>query len=64
MKVGVTAYVILLAVLFSGGCETAKGFAKGAACTVGSTMQGAGEDFEQSRNFILRADDWIKKNLW
>lgn len=53
-----------LIVLFLCGCETVKGAATG----VGSTAAGVTKD---SKNIvsgawqtILKADDWMKKNLW
>lgn len=66
MKPGQSIKFVLLGliVLFLYGCETVKGTAIG----VGSTATGVTKD---TRNIasgawqaILKADSWIKRNLW
>lgn len=54
--------------LFLFGCNTAKGAATGVATGVGATVvgtaKGAVKDVKDTRNFIVKADEWVKKNLW
>ena len=52
--------VIMLSALMLSGCETTKGVAVG----VGATAMGIGKDAKNTWHGIVKADDWIKKNLW
>ncbi|MBU0503195.1 MAG: hypothetical protein KKG43_02240 [Candidatus Omnitrophica bacterium] len=51
----VIALVLLLAIL--SGCETCKLTAQG-------ITQGLPQDARNTWQSIIRADDWVKKNLW
>ena len=74
-KTGIWLWILFLGIIFLGGCETAKGAAYGVGTTakgigegVGVTAQGvatgAAKDTVNFWQAILRADNWIKKNLW
>jgi len=66
----------LLWVLFSSfillaGCETAKGAAYGVGATaqgvgegIGATAEGVAKDTTNLWQAMLRADEWMRKNLW
>jgi hypothetical protein len=60
--------ILCLGLVFLGGCETAKGAAGGAAGGIGmtaaGTAHGAATDTKNIWQAILKADDWIKNNLW
>lgn len=55
---------LLLCLIFCfillGGCETTKGAATG----VGATAMGVAKDTKNFWQAILKADEWIKENLW
>jgi len=56
--------VLFLGLVFLGGCETAKGAAGGIGMTAVGTAQGAASDTKNIWQAILKADDWVKNNLW
>lgn len=58
-------YVCFIVCLVSGvialsGCNTAKGAAVG----VGATAMGVAEDAKGTWNGLVKADEWMKKNMW
>lgn len=57
-------FILFLGLVFLGGCETAKGAAGGIGMTAVGTAQGAATDAKNIWQKILKADDWIKNNLW
>ena len=59
-KLGILGVFLFLLSLLCSGCQTAKGAAYG----VGATAVGAVKDTENTYNCIMKADDWIKRNLW
>lgn len=56
--------ILFLCILSTAGCQTAKGASQGIGVTVAGTAKGAAEDSKNIWQAILRADDWIKENLW
>ena len=52
-KKGILLFVLFAFIVVIAGCETMKGTAKGAA-------EGAKKDWQAA----IKADEWIKKNLW
>ncbi len=63
--------VLFLGIILLSGCETAKGAAYGTVDTVGAAAKGVGatacgaaKDTANLWQGILKADDWMKKNLW
>jgi predicted small secreted protein len=59
--------LLFLAPIFLSGCETAKGvgaMARGAGEGIGATAGGVAKDTSSLWQGILKADNWIKKNLW
>jgi len=52
-KKGIVLFGLFTFIVVIAGCGTIKGTAKGAA-------EGAKEDWQAA----LKADEWIKKNLW
>jgi len=63
-KGSVPAAILLIGAIFLAGCNTLKGAATGAVSAVGATAEGAAEDVKTAGNWIQRADDWMRKNLW
>lgn len=61
MKVKLILIMLLLssAMLIS-GCSTAKGLATG----IGATTVGVTEDAKNFWQAMLKADEWMKENLW
>jgi len=53
-------FMLLLAVSFLSGCNTAKGTAEG----VGSIATGVSKDVQGLGGGIMGLDAWIKKNAW
>lgn len=52
--------VVMMGALMINGCETTKGVAVG----IGATAMGVGKDAKNTWHGVMKADDWIKKNLW
>ena len=63
-KLSILAAISLLAVPLLCGCQTAKGAATGVGATVVCTAQGATQDSQNFWHTVLKADDWMRKNLW
>ena len=63
-KASYGVFIIFICVVLFSGCETAKGFGSGVACGVSSIPQGVSKDSFNLWQSILKADDWVKKNLW
>lgn len=59
-KAAISVILFFFAVILFSGCETAKG----AACGVSSTVEGAAKDTGGAYNFIMALDDWIKEHAW
>jgi len=51
-------------VLFICGCETAKGAVKGTVNGVGAVGAGIGEGSKKDWAAVMKADDWVKDNMW
>lgn len=51
-------------VFLSSGCQTISGIGKGIAVGVTSAAEGLSKDTRQLWNSILKADSWVKENLW
>ncbi len=60
IKAVLAAVFLAAAVVAAAGCETTKGVGTGVVCTA----QGAKTDSVNFWNSILKADQWMKKNLW
>ena len=54
------AFILTTSMLFLSGCETTKGVAVG----VGATAIGVGKDAKSAWQGVVKADEWVKKNLW
>ena len=70
-KKGILLWVFSLGIIFLNGCETIKGAAYGTGSTVvsategiGATACGAAKDTVNLWQAVLKANDWIKENLW
>ncbi len=59
-KVIVLVLCLLVGIILISGCETAKGAVYGVGCTV----EGAAKDIEGLGGAIIKADNWLKENLW
>lgn len=64
MKRRYVLLVLLAAIIYLSGCQTAAGTAKGLACGVENTAEGIGKDVYATGGFLESVDSWIKKNLW
>jgi len=49
--------ILIIFVFLSAGCETTKGIAKG-------VIEGVPRDAKNTWQAMLKADDWMKKNMW
>ena len=63
-KKGILLWALFLSIMFLGGCETVKGAACGLGTTAEATAKGVGKDTANLWQAILKADTWIKNNLW
>ena len=63
-KLSFLAAVLLLAIPLLAGCETCKGAATGVGVTAVGTAQGATKDTQNFWQAMLKADNWMRKNLW
>ncbi|MFA6378866.1 MAG: hypothetical protein WCX16_03685 [Candidatus Omnitrophota bacterium] len=52
--------VMMVSALMVSGCETTKGVAVG----VGATAIGVGKDAKSAWHGVVKADEWVKNNLW
>jgi hypothetical protein len=59
-RLGFIVAAVLLTVPLLCGCETTKGAATG----VEATVQGAAKDGQNFWQTLVKADDWMRKNLW
>ena len=51
-------------IILVSGCETAKGLTKGVAYTIADTGRGVAKDSCNFWQGIIKAEEWIKENLW
>lgn len=58
------AFLLFIFIILSSGCETTKGVAQGIGQGIGSTVGGAAKDTQNLWQVILKADQWMKDNLW
>jgi predicted small secreted protein len=58
------AGALLLSFILLSGCETSKGAAVGMGGAVASTASGVAEDSKNLWQSILKADKWMRDNLW
>ncbi len=56
--------VLWLSLILVAGCETTKGFTTGVASGVTSTASGVAKDATGLWQGLLRADSWMRENLW
>ena len=56
--------LFLSSVLFICGCETAKGAAKGTVHGVGAVGTGIADGAKKDWAAVMKADDWVKDNMW
>lgn len=66
-KKGILFCILISLVLLTNGCQTTKGIAQGMGYTVEGTkgmVEGMARDTTNLWQMILKADNWIKKNLW
>lgn len=64
-RISVFYFLVFFAIIvLTSGCETAKGFTKGCAYTAVDTGRGVVKDTYNLWQGIMKADEWIKKNLW
>ncbi len=54
------AAVVFFSFMFVSGCSTAKGISSG----IDSTAKGICQDSKALWEKALKADDWMKENLW
>jgi len=59
-RAGVLVLALFSLILLFSGCETTKGVAIG----IGATTVGAAKDTQNTYNFLVKTDDWMRKNLW
>jgi len=59
-KIRILAAIVFFSFIFLSGCETTKGIVSG----IGGTAKGIGKDSKTLWEKALKADDWIKENLW
>lgn len=59
-KKGIVFCFLFSFMVLINGCETTKGVAQG----TGYTVQGVERDTTNLLQMILKADGWMKKNLW
>jgi len=60
MKKAALVFILLIFVIAVYGCQTVKGACKGGT-------EGASKDWESRKGLIaqiMKADDWIRENLW
>lgn len=64
---GILWWFLFLGIIVLSGCETAKGAAYAVGATaegIGGTAYGAAKDTANLWQGMLKADAWIRKNLW
>ena len=59
-KLILVVFMVAMSTLTTSGCGTVKGVAVG----VGATAMGVGEDAKGVWHGVVKADEWIKNNLW
>lgn len=52
------------AVIFLSGCSTLKGLGVGLSEGISRTAAGVKEDSRNLWQTILKADNWVKENMW
>lgn len=77
-KISILILCLASLVIFTVGCETTRGVAKGTAGVIESSSkvvvatgeglcsaaEGVGKDTTNIFSFLFAADDWIKRNAW
>lgn len=56
--------ILFLCLILSSGCETTKGAVVGVGATVAGTTSGIAKDSKNLWQSILKADNWLRENLW
>ena len=64
VKKGLFLTLLSIGIICMSGCETAAGIGKGFAGTATGAAAGARRDAGNIWNGILKADDWMRTNLW
>lgn len=59
-KKSILFLMLLVSLVFTSGCQTAKGVTTG----MGDTAVGMGTDTYNTLGFLGELDSWIRKNLW
>jgi len=60
MRKAALVFILLIFIITTYGCETVKGACQGGA-------EGASKDWQTAKGMgpmVMKADDWIRKNLW
>ncbi len=63
-KKRILCWALFFGIMFLGGCETTKGLVEGIGTTAQGAAKGAAKDTAGIWQGILKADNWIKENLW
>lgn len=63
-KKSIFLWILFLCLILSSGCETTKRVTAGVGTTVGGAASGIAKDSQNFWQTVLKADSWIKRNLW